>query len=58
MKTEAYKSLERKEKLKAFQEDQRGKRNNAQFKSRGRKLFLSENPLYVINMENCLLIIF
>ncbi|KAF9100003.1 hypothetical protein BGX29_000060 [Mortierella sp. GBA35] len=38
MKTEAYKSLERKEKLKAFQEDQRGKRNNAQFKSRGLSL--------------------
>lgn len=40
MKTEAYKTLERKEKVRAFHEDQRGKRYNAQFKSRGCKLLL------------------
>ncbi|KAF9919844.1 hypothetical protein FBU30_010468 [Linnemannia zychae] len=38
MKTEAYKSLERKEKVRAFHEDQRGKRYSAQVKSRGLSL--------------------
>ncbi|KAF9171275.1 hypothetical protein BGX20_007847 [Mortierella sp. AD010] len=35
MLTDAYKSIERKEKMKEFHEYQRGKRNTAQFKSRG-----------------------
>ncbi|KAI1291643.1 hypothetical protein EDD11_008805 [Mortierella claussenii] len=35
MLTDAYKSIERKEKMREFQEHQRGKRDTAQFKSRG-----------------------
>ncbi|KAF9999396.1 hypothetical protein BGZ79_007006 [Entomortierella chlamydospora] len=38
MLTDAYKSIERKEKMKEFHEYQRGKRNTAQFKSRGLSL--------------------
>ncbi|KAF9194327.1 hypothetical protein BGZ50_006418 [Haplosporangium sp. Z 11] len=38
MNMEAYKSLERKEKMKEFHQDQRGKRHIAQFKSRGLSL--------------------
>ncbi|KAF9434585.1 hypothetical protein BGZ76_007776 [Entomortierella beljakovae] len=38
MLTDAYKSMERKEKMKEFHEHQRGKRNTAQFKSRGLSL--------------------
>lgn len=37
MLTDVYKTIERREKMKEYQEYQRGKRNSAQFKSRGCK---------------------
>lgn len=43
MKTETYKEAHRQEKLLNFKEDQRGKRDAALLKSRGRKSFFCIN---------------